>query len=53
MTSLNNKKVLVTGADGFIPSYVCESLVEKGATVTAFVRRNSSSILKNIGSSKI
>ena len=35
-------------SDGFIPSYVCESLVEKGATVTALVRRNSSSILKNI-----
>ena len=48
MSSLINKKVLVTGADGFIPSYVCESLVEKGATVTALVRRNSSNILKNI-----
>jgi len=45
---LSGKKVLVTGADGFIPSYVCETLVEKGAVVRALVRRNSSNILKNI-----
>lgn len=49
MGSLSGKKVLVTGADGFIPSYVCETLVQKGANVTALVRRNSSSLLKNIG----
>jgi len=49
MGSLSGKKVLVTGADGFIPSYVCEALVHKGADVTALVRRNSSSVLKNIG----
>ena len=49
MASLSGKKVLVTGADGFIPSYVCESLVHQGADVTALVRRNSSAILKNIG----
>ncbi len=48
MSSLNDKRVLVTGADGFIPSYVCEALVKKGAKVTALVRRNSSNILKNI-----
>lgn len=48
MSSLSGKKVLVTGADGFIPSYVCESLVEKGAKVKALVRRNSSCLLKNI-----
>lgn len=40
--------VLVTGADGFISSYVCERLVEFGANVTALVRRNSSNILKSI-----
>ena len=49
LDKIKGKKVLVTGADGFIPSYVCESLVEAGADVTALVRRNSSSILKNIG----
>lgn len=48
MKSLMGKNVLVTGADGFIPSYVCETLVEKGANITALVRRNSSNILKNI-----
>jgi len=49
MESLKGRKVLVTGADGFIPSYVCETLVQKGARVVALVRRNSSSVLKNIG----
>ncbi len=40
--------VLVTGADGFIPGYVCERLVELGANVTGLVRRNSSNVLKSI-----
>lgn len=40
--------VLVTGADGFIPSYVCDRLVELGANVTALVRRNSNNVLKCI-----
>lgn len=49
MKDLRGKRVLVTGADGFLPSYVCEKLVASGARVTALVRRNSSCILKNIG----
>ena len=36
-----NKKVLVTGAGGFIGSHLTELLVELGARVTAFVRYNS------------
>ena len=40
--------VLVTGADGFIPSYVCDRLVELGTNVTALVRRNSSNEIKSI-----
>lgn len=35
------KKVLVTGAGGFIASHLVESLVERGANVRAFVRYNS------------
>jgi len=35
------KKVLVTGAGGFIGSHLVERLVEKGASVRAFVRYNS------------
>ena len=35
------KKVLVTGADGFIGSHLVESLVEKGYEVKAFVYYNS------------
>jgi dTDP-glucose 4,6-dehydratase len=35
------RKVLVTGAGGFIGSHLCEQLVREGAEVRAFVRYNS------------
>lgn len=38
---LKNKKVLVTGADGFIGSHLTERLVEMGAKATALVQYNS------------
>jgi NAD dependent epimerase/dehydratase len=38
---LNNKKVLVTGADGFIGSHLAEELVRCGCNVRAFVMYNS------------
>ncbi|MGZ4158466.1 MAG: GDP-mannose 4,6-dehydratase, partial [Bacteroidia bacterium] len=36
-----DKKVLVTGADGFIGSHLVEHLIEKGHKVKAFVFYNS------------
>jgi NAD dependent epimerase/dehydratase len=39
--SLANKKVLVTGADGFIGSHLAEALVNMGCSVTAFCYYNS------------
>ncbi|WP_163583527.1 SDR family NAD(P)-dependent oxidoreductase, partial [Klebsiella pneumoniae] len=38
---LQGKKVLVTGADGFIGSHLTEHLVRLGANVRAFVYYNS------------
>jgi len=40
LEEFNDLNVLVTGADGFIPSFVCDRLVELGANVTALIRRN-------------
>lgn len=39
--NLSNKKILVTGADGFIGSHLVETLVDKGFNVKAFVYYNS------------
>lgn len=41
MTDLKNKRILVTGADGFIGSHITEALLERGCTVRAFVFYNS------------
>lgn len=38
---LNNKNVLVTGADGFIGSHLVEGLLDEGCRIRAFVYYNS------------
>ena len=39
--NLAGKKVLVTGADGFIGSHLCEALLDHGCDLRAFVHYNS------------
>ncbi|HNT53764.1 MAG TPA: GDP-mannose 4,6-dehydratase [Anaerolineaceae bacterium] len=41
MMNWNGRKVLLTGAGGFIGSHLCEALVARGADVTALIHYNS------------
>lgn len=48
-----NKEVIVTGANGFIGSWLCKALVEREARVTALVRnKKKQDLLKNSGIEK-
>ena len=52
MQTFAGKKILVTGADGFIASHLCEHLISKNSKVTALLRRNSGGIFKNLNKIK-
>jgi dTDP-glucose 4,6-dehydratase len=45
---MRNRKIVVTGAAGFIGSHLAEALVKSGANVTCIVRYNSASFLGNL-----
>ena len=40
---MKNKNILITGAEGFIGSHLCEELIKRGSTVKALVLYNSNS----------
>lgn len=46
--SWSGRRVLVTGAAGFIGSHLCDALVELGSDVTALVRYNSRGSVGNL-----
>lgn len=52
MNKFSGLNVLITGADGFIASHLCEYLYSKKAKVTALLRRNSGGIFKNLNDIK-
>ena len=52
MKTFSGKNILVTGADGFVASHLCEHLVSKNAKVIALLRRNSGGIFKNLNEIK-
>lgn len=45
---LTGKRIVVTGAGGFIGSHLVEALAKAGASVTAVVRYNSGSLIGNL-----
>jgi nucleoside-diphosphate-sugar epimerase len=46
--TLSDRRILVTGANGFVGSNLCERLLTENALVTAFVRKSATSEPSNI-----
>lgn len=49
---LADKRILVTGADGFVGSNLCHSFIKRNIKLTAFVRKSSTHKLINISDLK-
>lgn len=52
MRDLSDLNILVTGADGFVASHLCEYLASKKAKVMGLLKRNSAGLFKNLNEIK-
>lgn len=52
LNEISDKKILVTGADGFVASHLVERLVDLGGEVIGLLRRDSFGTFKNLNSIK-
>jgi UDP-glucose 4-epimerase len=52
LKNYENLTILITGADGFVASHLCEHMISQKANVIGLVKRNSGGIFKNLDNIK-